>query len=249
MKTRAALLIGIALVSASVAAQAQAQARAQASGAARSDDGGPWRRTCAVERVMPHGVVSLSRDFTEEGREAGGFGDFVYWTPAGVDVGQRAQPLDMRFSYFWKREDATPFRTREIELKVVMRLDQAMPSIGLLRVMRPFPIEGSSVVDGPALTMEVFGDTPSGSRGGHGNMPLGDLLAYGEGYETLAWMFNRFSETNGYGLPLARGVIDLRGFREALAVLPDMRAQLDAKAANVQGNCERRRHFSPPVAH
>jgi hypothetical protein len=241
MKTCAALLIGIALVSAS------AEAHAQPSGSAPLDDDTEWRRNCSVERVMPHGVVSLSREFTDDGRQADRFGDFVYWTPADVEIGQPARPLDMRFSYFWRREDATPFRTREMELKVVMRLDQAMPSTGLLRVMRPFPIEGSSVVDGPALTMEVFGDTPPGSLGGHGDMPLGDLLAYGEGYETLDWMFNRFSEEAGYGLPLARGVVDLRGFRDALAALPEMRAQLDVQAADVRRNCERRRYFPPPI--
>lgn len=241
MNTRAMIILGITLVSASTAVQAHA------ANPVPSDT--QWRRTCSIERTMPHGYVSISRDFTDEGQEVSRYGDFVYWTPAGVGPGERAQPLDLRFSYYWKREDATPFRTREMELKIVMRLDQPMPSIGLLRVLRPFPIEGFSVVEGPALTTEMFGNGPRDPQGGHGNMPLGDLLAYAEGYETLDWMINRFSEVNGYGLPLARGTVDLRGFRDALAALPEMRGQLDIQAADVVRNCERRPYIPPPIVY
>ncbi|MGV9010786.1 hypothetical protein [Brevundimonas sp.] len=232
------LTLAIALISASGGVQAQVSTP--------TDDGIRWQRTCSVERTTPHGDVYISRNFTDEGQATSGYGDFVHWTPPGIGPGARAQPLDMRFSYFWQSEDATPFRTREMEIKITMRLDQPMPSIGLLRVIRPFPIEGFGVADGPALTTEIFGNGSHDPQGGHGNMPLGDLLAYAEEYETLDWMINRFSEVNGYGLPLARGKVDLRGFREALAALPDMRDQLDIQASDVMRNCERRLHFEPP---
>jgi hypothetical protein len=102
----------------------------------------------------------------------------------------------------------------------------------LLRIQRPMPVKPNGIIADTALITEVFrngANDPNKGRANH--MPLGDLLAYAEGYDKLHWSLADFSNENGYGQSIVSGELDIRPFREALAALPLLKVQLDLKVA------------------
>ncbi|MGH8075654.1 MAG: hypothetical protein ACREO4_16510 [Lysobacter sp.] len=70
-------------------------------------------------------------------------------------------------------------------------------------------------------------------------MPLGDLLAYAEGYDALGWTLIRPSARLGGNQELAHGTIDIAALREAVSALPGLRKQLSVKTAAPKARCER----------
>src|SRR5690606_23234326 len=76
---------------------------------------------------------------------------------------------------------------RKIELKMRVGIDTDLPEVAVIEMKRPFPVEPYGMIGSTALSTQIF---PYGSydlKNGHGELPLGDLLAYAEGYDILDW--------------------------------------------------------------
>jgi len=220
-----------ALLAAPVCANAQQAPTIQT---ASQDD---WRHRCDVERELQGGAISLSRIFTEAGAFDGG--DFMRWVPKGHDLQHPRRPLDLELSYIWDLRTQPQIEPRVMELTVRLSLDQDLPDVSTIEIKRPFPVQPHGVIGGTALSTPVFPYSGFDRRNGHGELPLGDLLAYSEGYDALDWSLVRPSDQLGGGQTLARGVIDIDALREAVNALPELRAALASKAADPITNCER----------
>jgi len=193
-----------------------------------------WRYDCSVERQLKSGTISLSRLFMDDGSLDAG--DFMRWN-SGADASQR--PLDLELSYIWASTKQPAIEPRAIELKVRLELDTDLPEVAWFRVQRPFPVEPNGIIGSTALSTEVFPYSDNDLRNGHGELPLGDLLAYAEGYETLDWSLVRPSDQLGASKELARGILDIAMLREAAAALPELRDTLAAKTKHPKVQCER----------
>lgn len=193
-----------------------------------------WRYDCSVERQLKGGTISLSRLFRDDGSLDAG--DFMRWNSGG-DASQR--PLDVELSYIWEPAKQPAIEPRAIELQVRIRLDTDLPEVAWFRVQRPFPVEPHGVIGSTALSTEIFPYSGNALRNGHGELPLGDLLAYAEGYETLDWSLIRPSDRLGASKELARGTLDIATLREAVAALRKLRASLAAKTEHPKVRCER----------
>lgn len=196
-----------------------------------------WHRVCRVEKQMVHGSLALIRDYRDDGKFESG--DVALWNPAGDDPSKPQRPIDWDWDYYWKAENEFPIKAREIDLNIRIALDVPMPNIALLRIQRPFPVVPGGLIDSAGLVTEVFGNGARDPGGGHGSVPLGDLLAYAEGFDRLDWTLTNFSTVDGFGTPIEAGTLDVRGFREGLAGLPKLKRELNAKAKNVRKNCAR----------
>ena len=186
-----------------------------------------WRYTCDVQQQLAGGTVTLTRLFTDEGRLDGG--DFMRWTAAGYDPQKTQRPLELELSYIWEPARQPAIADREIAVKLRVGIDAALPEVALLHIQRPFPVQPRGIIGSTALSTQIF---PYGARdpgNGHGELPLGDLLAYAAGHDTLDWTLLRPSDRLGGSQELARGTIDIAALREAVTALPALRTALAAK--------------------
>ena len=203
-----------------------------------------WGHECRVEQKLVHGSILISRWFPDSGGVEGG--DFVKWNPAGWDPGKPARPLDLGF-YFDLPVDGPPaIDLRRIELRLVVGLDMDLPGGLAIHMQRPFPVDPGGILGSSALTTEIYSYSESDAKNGHGELPLGDLLAYAEGYDDLAWKLVRPPDRAG-NRALASGRINIAAFREAIGALPEMRKALIAKAAEPEKNCVRLSRLRPPI--
>lgn len=201
-------------------------------------ENGHWRYSCDVEKHLQGGTISLSRLFTDEGKFDAG--DFMRWNPKAYDPQHPARPLDIELSYIWEPASQPAVEPRKIEIKLRVGLDADLPEVAWIQMQRPFPIEPYGVIGSTALSTQVF---PYGSfdlQNGHGELPLGDLLAYAEGYDTLDWTLIRPSDRLGGSQELANGTIDIAALHEAVAALPALREALAAKTGDPKARCERK---------
>ncbi len=196
-----------------------------------------YRIRCDVETKRKGGTVSLTRLYTDAGEFSAG--DFMRWVPAAYDPQRPQRPLDLELSYIWEPGRQPVIAPREIEVKLRLGLDTGLPEVALIRMQRPFPVKPYGIVGSTALSTQVF---PYGSHdpdNGHGELPLGDLLAYAEGYDALDWTLVRPSDKLGGDKELARGTIDIAALRETIAALPALRKSLAARTAAPRTHCER----------
>lgn len=196
-----------------------------------------WRYRCDVEQRLKGGTITLTRLYTDEGKLDGG--DFMRWNPAAYDPQHPQRPLDLELSYIWDLASQPAVDPRKIEVKLQLGLDTDLPEVALIEMQRPFPVEPHGIIGSTALSTQVF---PYGSfdpKNGHGELPLGDLLAYAEGYDALGWTLIRPSDKLGGNKELAGGTIDIAVLREAVAALPGLRQSLAAKTAEPKARCER----------
>lgn len=196
-----------------------------------------WRYRCDVERQLKGGTIALTRLYTDEGELDGG--DFMHWNPTGYDPGQPRRPLDVELSYIWPPDSQPAIEPRAIEVQLRVGLDADLPEVALIQMQRPFPVEPQGVIGSTALSTQVFPYAAHDPKNGHGELPLGDLLAYAEGYDALAWTLIRPSDKLGGSAELAHGRIDIAALREAVAALPGLRDALGVKTVKPKARCER----------
>ena len=198
-----------------------------------------WSRHCTVTLAQPGGEVSLSRVFTDEGKLD--TGDFFRWTPAGHDPSRRIAPLEIQLSYYWDINQQPEVALREIEVKVNLTTTVDLPEVADFRIQRPFPVKPHGIIGSTALSTVIFPYTPYeyNKTNGHGDLPLGDLLAYAEGFDALGWTLVSPSNVLGGSRELARGTIPIAPLREAITAMPRLREMLDRHAADPLTNCDR----------
>lgn len=201
--------------------------------------GQTWSRHCTVTLAQPGGEVSLSRVFTDEGKLD--TGDFFRWTPAGHDPSRRIAPLEIQLSYYWDINQQPEVALREIEVKVNLTTTVDLPEVADFRIQRPFPVKPHGIIGSTALSTVIFPYTPYeyNKTNGHGDLPLGDLLAYAEGFDALGWTLVSPSNVLGGSRELARGTIPIAPLREAITAMPRLREMLDRHAADPLTNCDR----------
>ena len=195
-----------------------------------------WRYSCDVEQTLKGGTVSLARLYTDEGKPVSG--DFMRWNIRGYDPQKTQRPLEIELGYIWEPAMQPAVDLRKIEIKLRVGIDADLPEVAWIQMQRPFPVEPYGEIGSTALSTQVFPYTHD-MHNGHGELPLGDLLAYAEGYDALDWTLIRPSDRLGGDQELARGTIDVAALREAVAALPTLRTALAAKTAQPKVRCER----------
>ncbi|HWW59584.1 MAG TPA: hypothetical protein VN047_22030 [Sphingopyxis sp.] len=195
------------------------------------------RYRCDVERKLARGTVSLTRLYTEAGEYDAG--DFMRWFPAHHDPQRAERPLDLELSYIWEPGRQPAVAPREIEVELRVGLDDDLPEVAWIRMQRPFPVKPHGIVGSTALATQVFPYSSHDPKNGHGELPLGDLLAYAEGHDALGWTLVRPSDKLGGDRELAHGTIDIAALRAAVAALPALRSALAAKTGDPKARCER----------
>ncbi len=196
-----------------------------------------WRYSCDVEQVLAGGTIRLTRLYTDEGKPDAG--DFMHWNHKGYDPSRPERPLNVELSYIWEPKSQPAVAPREIDVQVRVGLDTELPEVAWLQIQRPFPVKPYGIVDSSAFSSQVFPYSKNDMQNGHGNLPLGDLLAYAEGFDALDWTLIRPSAELGGDRELARGKIDIAAFREAVAALPALRTALAEKTADPKARCKR----------
>lgn len=195
------------------------------------------RYRCDVKRDLTGGTATLTRLFTDEGKHDSG--DFMRWNPKGYDPSRPARPLDVELSYIWEPASQPAIEPRAIDVALRVGLDADLPDVAWIQMQRPFPVKPYGTIGSTALSTQVFPYSAHDMQNGHGELPLGDLLAYAEGYDALDWTLVRPSDRLGGGKELARGKIDIKALREAVAALPALRKALAAQTADPKTRCER----------
>lgn len=195
-----------------------------------------WRLDCTVERQLAGGTIRLTRLYTDGGKADAG--DFMHWNAAGYDPSRPRRPLEIDLSYIWEEARQPAIEPREIEVKLRVGIDADLPEVAWIRMQRPFPVRPHGIVGSTALSTAVFPYGSHDAKNGHGELPLGDLLAYAGGYDALDWTLVRPSDRLGGERELARGTIDIAALREAVAALPALRRALAGKTAR-PGLCDR----------
>ena len=196
-----------------------------------------WRYTCDVEHQLAGGTVTLTRLFTDEGKLDGG--DFMRWTATGYDPQKTQRPLELELSYIWEPARQPVIVDREIDVKLRVGIDATLPEVALLQIQRPFPVQPHGIIGSTALSTQIFPYGAHDATNGHGELPLGDLLAYAEGYNALSWTLIRPSDRLGGSSELARGTLDIAALRQAVAALPALRTSLAAKTPDPIARCTR----------
>ncbi|WP_442678564.1 hypothetical protein ACSBM8_13690 [Sphingomonas sp. ASY06-1R] len=210
--------------------------KAQASSVTPTKTNPSWRYSCDVEQALGGGTISLSRLYTDDGKPDAG--DFMRWKPRGYDPQKTQRPLELELGYIWEPATQPTVDLRKIEIKVRVGIDADLPEVAWIQMQRPFPVEPYGVIGSTALSTQVFPYTHD-LHNGHGELPLGDLLAYAEGYDALDWTLIRPSDRLGGDKELARGTIDITALRQAVTALPTLRAALAQKTAQPKARCER----------
>lgn len=203
------------------------------------------RYRCEVTRDLTGGTVTLTRLFTEEGKRDAG--DFMRWTPKGNDPSRPARPLDVELSYIWEPASQPVVEPRAIDVELRIGLDTDLPDVAWIQMQRPFPVKPHGIIGSTALSTQVFPYGAHDMKNGHGELPLGDLLAYADGYDALDWTLIRPSDRLGGDRELARGKIDINALREAVTALPALRRALAVKSVDPKARCERVRWPNRPV--
>lgn len=196
-----------------------------------------WRLDCTVERQLAGGTIRLTRLYTDAGKPDAG--DFMHWNATGYDPSRPRRPLEIDLSYIWEEARQPAIEPREIEVRLRVGIDADLPEIAWIRMQRPFPVKPHGIIGSTALSTAVFPDSSHDAKNGHGELPLGDLLAYAEGYDSIGWTLVHPSDRLGGSKDLASGTIDVAALREAVAALPALRKALAGKTARPKSLCER----------
>lgn len=196
-----------------------------------------WRYRCDVQQTLKGGTVSLVRLYTDDGKPVSG--DFMRWNIHGYGPQKAQRPLEIELGYIWEPAIQPAVDLRKIEIKLRVGIDADLPEVAWIQMQRPFPVEPYGVIGSTALATQVFPYGAHDMHNGHGELPLGDLLACAEGYDTLDWMLIRPSDRLGGDRELARGKVDVAALREAVAALPALRAALAVKTTQPKAQCER----------
>ena len=196
-----------------------------------------WRLDCTVEKTLAGGTVRLTRLFTDEGKPD--TGDFMHWNATGYDPSRPRRPLEIDLSYIWEERNQPAIEPREIEVQLRVGIDADLPEVAWIQMQRPFPVTPRGIIGSTVLSTAVFPYASHDPKNGHGELPLGDLLAYAEGYDSLGWTLVRPSDKLGGTKELASGAIDIAALREAVAALPALRRALATKTSNPRARCER----------
>lgn len=196
-----------------------------------------WRLDCTVEQKLAGGTIRLTRLYTDAGEPDAG--DFMHWNATGYDPSRPRRPLEIDLSYIWEETRQPAIEPREIEVKLRVGIDADLPEVAWIRMQRPFPVKPYGIIGSTALSTVVFPYGSHDPKNGHGELPLGDLLAYAGGYDSLSWTLVHPSDRLGGSKDLASGTIDIAALREAVAALPALRTALAAKTADPKARCER----------
>lgn len=77
-----------------------------------------------------------------------------------------------------------------------------------------------------------------GSISGKASLPLDHLLAFGQGYDALAWDIQSAPDQFRATQKLARGMLPIAAMRNRLDAIPKLRKMLDKKTARYKQECD-----------
>jgi hypothetical protein len=204
-----------------------------------------WVWECKAERTLTHGSAYAIRTYDRAGQLYSG--DSLLWDAAGYDPARPRAPIEWHLSYPWSAARDEPFDDRRIKLTFRIQHHEPLPNVVLLQIQRPMPVVPHGVIDSAALVTLAFRYSDRDPLGGSGDLPLGDLLAYGTGYDELGWNLTASHDQFGHARHLAKGALSLAALREAVIAFKDMRSELKRRGKDFRRTCTYRERLLPPA--
>lgn len=204
-------------------------------------------RICSATMETGAGQWRASRSITESGRDVRVSGDRFEWVPKqGIDIGADAY-LTWRLSYYSESnasvDDPVDDRDMSIAMNFNFKLSKERgepnkPERTWLHLYRSTDPNERRLAP-TSLSSEMWWDKfADGSISGKASMPLDALLAFGQGYESLAWDIQLAPERLGPTQKLAKGKFPISDMPERKAAISKLRAMLNKRAARYKQECE-----------
>lgn len=195
---------------------------------------------CHRQRPLGRGWLTLSARY-RDARRAGGV--TARWDTHRVVGPPGADPIRLGFSV--DLIDAGTPGDRRVELVLDVVVADDLPWQSLIWLKRPFPVEPHGVISGAGFVGEVYRPLNNPGRRGQTRFPVADLLAYAEGFDTLAWQVMRHAESaapspdfpGGRLQTLQAGEFDVGGLRDAWRYIHANRAVLARERLDRTGDC------------
>jgi hypothetical protein len=202
---------------------------------------------CGVTRQNDEGAWSASRYVTEQGDRAEPSRDTYEWEPkSGLQFGP-GQMLAWQLSYYWPSNLSKQSKIPEDDIMVRLKFNFKQPETGprfrkpertWLHLYRTTDINDNRIALRTSLIDFMLWDQSlDGSLSTKAVISLGDLLAYGTGFDSLVWHIRSAPNEFGASNSLAKGVFPISSIRNKVASIHSLRRQLDRQAANFKTQC------------
>lgn len=214
---------------------------------AQSSPNDVWR-ACIVAQETPEGTWVASRQVSDGNGQIKSSRDEYEWQPSNTLNFGPGMTLKWDMRYYWQPDIATQRSIPEQEIIVTLNFrfePQAgngpprKPQRTWLHLYRTANVDSDRLATQPSLIdMMLWDQFNNGSVGGKAVISLGDLLAFGTGFDTLVWNIrsapNEFGATNR----LAKGVFPVAALRNKVGKIQELRRLLDRKATKFRTECE-----------
>lgn len=203
-------------------------------------------RSCIVTMDVGDGEWVASRNLTESASEVQASRDSFSFEPKQAIAFQPNAILRWELDYYWpvKATDRKTIEDSDIGVLLYFSFDfskeQGEPKkpdktwLHLFRSVNP----NERRLAATSLYTDMWWDKfSSGKVSGKAAIPLDHLLAFGQGYDVLAWDIQSAPDRFGATQKLASGMLPISAMRNRKGAMLKLRKLLDKKAAQYKKEC------------
>lgn len=205
------------------------------------------QRTCIVVEDDANGSWTASRHVNAETGAPTAFSERYEWKPnEKIPFGQ-GMTMNWSLSYTWPKGSTAQTRILDDEIlldmgfwfdaKEIGKPLKAPSRTGMHLYRHGDPQKQFSFTSISMTTGMLWSRYNNGNVSTRAIMPLGDVLAFGTGMDTLVWNIRGEPDELGRTFAEFRGTLPVAMMRDKGARIPDLRRKLDRKAKRFRTEC------------
>ncbi len=203
-------------------------------------------RSCSVSIDTGDGEWTASRHLTARGSEVEWSRDSFQWKPREAIVIDANSSLRWELTYYWPKKVTDNKAIEDSDVSVLLYFDFKVskehgepkkPDQTWLHVYRSTNPDERRLAP-TSMSSRMWWDKFNGSVSGKASMPLDHLLAFGQGFDALAWEIQSAPNEFGATQKLAKGTLPIAALRERTAAIFKLRKLLDQRVRRYEQECD-----------
>lgn len=203
-------------------------------------------RSCLVSIDTGDGEWTASRHLTVRGSEVETSRDSFQWKPREAIVIDADSSLQWELNYYWPKKVTDNKAIEDSDVSVLLYFDFKVskehgeprkPDQTWLHVYRSTNADERRLAP-TSMSSRMWWDKFNGSVSGKASMPLDHLLAFGQGFDTLAWEIQSAPNELGTTQKLAKGTLPIVAMRDRTDAIFKLRKMLDQREKRYVQECD-----------
>jgi hypothetical protein len=219
---------------------------AAGAGHAQAPDNRSPYYTCVVFEKQGGGTWRASREMTDNGGAVTASGDIYEWEVDEPVKLASGTTLNWYARYRWPKDSAEQKKIAGTDILVDLHFGFSAksgviyqkPDKGWFHLYRSVDPEKDRHPFTTSLTTLTYWHQYGSDRfSAQAGLSVDNLLAFGSGYDSLAWDIRLPPDANGNGKVVAKGMLPIAAMRDHASSILKLRKLVDKKAANFRKSC------------